>query len=206
MRLTFLASAIFTIALTSMAVAQDWITYVSREDFFSVNFPAAPTIEKFTYVTEYNSKVPATRYTARHGAQVFTMTVVNLTTTDRDANRQGIEIRGTIQWASGAFRRAGTVTADTYSELEGVPGQMLQVTLPNGSRNFAAIHLHKRRLYIAEAVAPAGSPPPLFYLTSMGFLDAEGRPLTYVDNDSYTFPDGRPAPTRGEPVVATGAN
>ena len=128
------------------------------------------------------------------------MTVVDLTTTDREPSRQGIEIRGTIQFAATTLRRTGTVTLDTYHELEGVPGQMLQITLPDGRRNYAAIYLHRRRLYILEAILPGNSVPPLLYLTSMGFVDGQGRRLTYLDTDSYTFPDGRPPPRVAEPT------
>jgi hypothetical protein len=199
MRRTFVIAAWLALQLSAAALAQGFSDYVSREDGFTVAFPGNPTIETFTYTTEYDSKVPARRYTAIGRDARYLMTVVNMTTTDREPARQGIEIRGAIQFAATALRRTGNVTLDSYHELEGVPGQLLQITLPDGRRNYAGVYLHKRRLYILEAIMPDSRVPPLLYLASLGFVDAEGRRLTYVDTDSYTFPDGRPPPRVAEP-------
>jgi hypothetical protein len=191
---------LFLLPLSGAAHAQGFTEYVNREDGFVVSLPVAPSIETFTYTSEYDSKVPARRYTASDRTTRYVMTVVNMTTTDREPARQGIEIRGAIQFAATALRRTGTVTLDSYHELEGVPGQLLQITRAGGMRNYAGIYLHKRRLYILEAIQPAGAVPPLLYLASLGFVDAGGRRLTYVDSESYTFPDGRPAPrVEGQP-------
>ena len=35
-----------------------WTEYVSRQDFFSVNFPGEPSVEEFPYPTEYRVRQP----------------------------------------------------------------------------------------------------------------------------------------------------
>jgi hypothetical protein len=161
-----------------------------------VNLPAQPRIETFTYVSEYGSMLPAKRYTAEHDGTRFVMTVVDMNKTDRPRGH-GIELRSAVHYAATALRRTGTVTTDIYSAVQGVPGQALTISLPDGRRNCAGVYLHTRRLYIAEAIAPANRPPPCHFHASMGFLDGAGNSVTYVEND-YSFPDP-PPPPRLEP-------
>ena len=172
-----------------------WAEYTNKDDLFTVAFPAQPTVESFIYTTEYGSKLPAQRYTATDGATRYIMTVVNMTTTDRKPNGHGIEMRGAIQFAATTLRRTGTPTTDNYAELLGVPGQELQITLPNKMRRYAGIYLLNRHLYIMEATAPADAAPPLAYLASLGFHDAAGNDLRYAD-DNDAFPDGK-QPAKG---------
>ena len=197
----FVALAVGALSLSGIAVAQDWVEYENRDDMFNVNFPEQPVVEKFIHTSEYGSKLPANRYTAKRGAQAFIMSVVDMRTTQREQNRQGSELRGAVQWASTAIRRTGTVTLDVYNEIQVVPGQMLQVTLPNGNRNFAGIYLHKRRLYIMEAIVPPDAPPPILYQASLNFLDEQGNQVRYEDNN-YSFPDYIPLAGRGGGAAA----
>ena len=121
MLLRLAAFALLSLSLLTAAQAQGFAEYVNREEGFAVSLPGAPAIEKFTYTTEYDSKVPATRYTSANRTTRYTVTVVDMRTTDREPARQGIEIRGAIQFAATTLRRTGTVTLDSYHELEGVP-------------------------------------------------------------------------------------
>ena len=185
-------------ALTMASAQTGWSAYTSQEDRFTVAIPAAPQIEAFTYTTEYASKLRARRYTATDGKTNCIMTVVDMSTTDRAPNGHAIEIRGSIQFAATNLRRTGTVTADHYSELSGVPGQVLQITLPGGVRKYAGIYVLNKRLYIMEATTPAGvTAPPLLYLSSLIFRDEKGMGLRFMDNN-YSFPDGRPPPVDAE--------
>ena len=197
------AIVVGALAVSGVAVAQDWLVYQSRDDMFDINFPEQPVIEKFIHTSEYGSKLPANRYTAKRGAQTFILSVVDMRTTQREQNRQGTELRGAVQWASTAIRRTGTVTLDVYNEIQVVPGQMLQVTLPNGNRNYAGIYLHKRRLYIMEAIVPTNVPPPILYQASLNFLDEQGTQVRYEDNN-YSFPDHIPLAGRGGGAAAAG--
>ncbi len=196
MRWTAIAPAFLAVTLGSSALAQEWTDYIAKEDFFSVDFAAPPTIDTFTYTTEYGSTVPARRYTSIYGTGKYVMTVVHMNRTDRPAGGQGSELRGAIQYAATAIRRTGIVTTDIYNELQSIPGQILHVTLPDGKRIYASIYLHKHRLYILEATAPDDEPPPLLFQASLNIMDEQGRSVRYQDNE-YSFPDGRPPAAGG---------
>jgi hypothetical protein len=197
MRATRLLALVPLLLAASAAFAQaQWAEFTDKADRFTIAFPAAPRVENFTYVTEYVSHVPAHRYVASDGATRYTLTVVDMTTTERKPASHGIEMRGAIQFAATALRRTGVVTADNYAEAWGVPGQVLQISLPNNARVYAHIYFVNKHLYILEAVAPAGA-PPLAFFTALTFLDANGNPLSFVDNN-YSFPESGPL-LRGAP-------
>ena len=46
-------------------------------------------------------------------------------------------------------------------------------------RTYVAIHLHKSRLYILEATAPEGTPPPGHFQQSLSILDENGDRIRY---------------------------
>jgi hypothetical protein len=198
-----LAPAAFILLFSGSAFAQGWFEYTNREEFFQINLPGEPRIEQFTYISEYGSRLPAKRFTAQSGPENYTVTVVNMATTDRPPGySHGNELRGAIAFAATQVRKTGTVTLDAYTEIDVIPGMALQVTLPNGRRNFVAIHQHGRRLYIAEAEVPGGpdQAPPTQFQASLAILDANGNTLRYRD-DNYSFPDGRPIARRGNQAI-----
>lgn len=60
------------------AFAQEPIDYVSKLDYFSINFPGQPNIEETTYPDEYRlAPLPARVYTADQGRNHYKMTVVD---------------------------------------------------------------------------------------------------------------------------------
>jgi hypothetical protein len=192
--------AALLIATAAFAQAQ-WREVTDKADRFTIGFPAAPAVASFTYVTEYVSHLPAHRYSASDGTTNYSLTVVDMTTTERKPTSHGIEMRGAIQFAASNLRRTGTVTSDTYAEAWGVPGQVLQITRPDGTRVYAHIYFVNKRLYILEAAAPANASPPLAFFTSLVFLDDKAQPLSFVDNN-YSFPD--PGPLRRGAAGAPG--
>jgi len=189
MRLALVLSTALLLGTAGAANAQ-WFEYKNLEERFTVNFPAEPTVTTFTYTTEYNSRLPAKKFTAKdtRGSE-YIMTVVDMQTTERDPARQGNELRGSIAKAATDLRLTGKVTLDAYSETNVIPGHQLQITLPDGRRNFVQIHLHMRRLYIMEAIAVPGAPPPAVFQASLAILDQAGNSPRYQDNN-YSFPEG----------------
>jgi hypothetical protein len=189
MRLAVVLSTALILGSAGVANAQ-WFEYTNREERFTVNFPHEPSVSEFTYVTEYGSRLPAKKFEAKDTrGTVYRMTVVNMQTTERDPARQGNELRGSIAKAATDLRQTGKVTLDAYSETNVIPGHQLQITLPDGSRNFVQIHLHMRRLYIMEGIAPPGAPPPAVFQASLAILDQNGNAPRYQDNN-YSFPEG----------------
>ncbi len=213
MRLARLIPAIALVFFSSPVWSQDWFEYVNREDRFSANLPVQPRMEAFTYISEYGSKLKAHRYVAELNGSSYTITVVDMSTTDltpdnekvRNLGRYGNELRGSIAFAATNLRQTGKVTLDAYAELQVIPGHQLQITLPDGRRSFSVIYLHQKRLYISEAIVPKDAPPPSAFQASLAILDADGNAPRYEDNN-YSFPDGRP-PARqgaGAPPAAAG--
>ncbi len=189
----------------NVAAAQGWIEYVNTEDLFAVNFPGEPMVETFTYVTEYGSELPSKRFYAEDASGLYQVRVVDMHTTSRPPGRHGVELRGSIAQAATAIRQTGEVTYDAYSEIQVIPGHQLQVTLPDGSRNFAQIHYHDHRLYIVEAIVPPNMPPPVHFQSSLSIINEAGEAIRYTGEGFYQFPDARPVLSLGGRVVTTEA-
>jgi hypothetical protein len=76
MRVTLLVPALLLLA--RIAAAQEPIDYVSKLDFFSINFPSEPKVEQTTYPDEYRlDPLPARVYTADQGRNHYKVTVVD---------------------------------------------------------------------------------------------------------------------------------
>jgi len=200
---------ILPVALTALyasaASAQGWIEYVNTTEFFALNFPGEPMVEEFTYVTEYGSQLPSKRFYAEDASGLYQIKVVDMHTTSRPPGRHGVELRGSIAHAATAIRQTGEVTYDAYSEIQVIPGHQLQVTLPDGRRNFAQIHYHDHRLYIVEAIVPGNMPPPAHFQAALSIVDENGEAIRYTGEGFYQFPDARPVLSIGGRVVNTEA-
>jgi len=62
MRLISLITAVIILVVTGPLLAQNWIDYTSRTDFFHVNFPGEPKVQDITYSTEYGITLPGRLY------------------------------------------------------------------------------------------------------------------------------------------------
>ncbi|HEX9876193.1 MAG TPA: alpha/beta hydrolase [Gammaproteobacteria bacterium] len=182
--------------------AQGWIEYVNETDRFIMAFPGEPIVEDTTYPTELGVTLPARRYSAGRSPSRFVLTVVDYTQAERvhrercaqlgehdcDGLEAGIEVRGAIAFAAWNYRRTteGEITYDAYAQVDGVPGHQLQITNPDGSRTFVAVHLNARRLYVLEGTVPEEAPPPVMFQQSLVVLDENGRRIRYVydENDN----------------------
>ena len=179
----------------SAASAQNWFEYVNIEDEFTVNFPEEPEISEEPYISEYESPFTARIYTASDGMTEYKVTVVDMENSARAPGRRGTEWRGAVDFHATKLRQTGEVTYDAYGEINVIPGHQLQITLPDGRRNFANMHFHNHKLYVIEAIAPTTLPPPAHFQASFAVVDQEGNSLRYEDND-YSFPDHIPLTQR----------
>lgn len=205
MRVFGLISSLAFLFYAASASAQGWIEYINTNDLFAVNFPGEPRVEEFTYVSEFKSPLPSRRYIAEDASGRYQMTVVDMHTTVRPPGRQGVELRGAMAYAATELRRTGEVTYDAYGEIQVIPGHQLQITLPDGRRNFVQIHYHDHRLYIAEAIVPGNMPPPAHFQASVSIVNEEGLPIRYTGEGFFQFPDGRPVLSIGGEIVTTEA-
>ncbi len=174
--------------------------FLSVEDRFSADFPSAPTIHESTYTTELGVVLPARVYTAEDDFGTYSVTVVDWR--DSEAEYEAFlsdcqdcdgamanDIRGsTLHAAFSVVSRGGDVTYLGQIETEEVEGARIHLLSEDGSRTYATAHWHEYRLYIIEATAPPGAPPPNFFPVSIGFVDEEGKRVRYEERYSPLFP------------------
>lgn len=196
-----LIPAVLLLFYSSVASAQNWFEYVNLEDQFTINFPDEPTITEEGYISEYESPFTARKYSASDGMTDYEITVVDMTNSSRRPGLRGNEWRGAVAFEAAKIRRTGEVTLDAYNEINVVPGIRLQLDLPNGERQFTAIHFCYHKLYIITATAPGNLPPPALFIDSFSVVDEEGNSIRFLDED-YSFPDRTPIGRVGNQNVA----
>ncbi len=204
MRLIPLVAAAFLLCLSGPAYAQEWVEYVSRDDLFTVNFPAQPTVREITYPTEYGITVPGRVHSQEDGLYRYSVTDVDYSNdqkihAERLANCQKYpnlcnnpwigELRGAMDYAAYQFlKRKATVSHYAYYNTDRVEGRRIQLANADGTQTFAAIHMHWNRLYILEGTVPADSPPPGLFQQSLGFVDEQGIRVRYESIYSNMYP------------------
>ena len=204
----FLLVPIVLFLLPGVGRGQEWIEYVSRDDLFTVNFPAQPTVSTVDWKTEYGLTLPAHVHRYDTANSHYLVTVVNYSDVqkihadrlrgctlypDQCNNPSEGELRGAMEYAAWQFlKRDAKVTYYAYGNTERIEGRRLQLTNADGSRTFGEIHMHENRLYIFEATVPKGAPSPELFQQSVGFIDSNGVRVRY--NGPYS--NAYPAPTR----------
>jgi len=204
MRLTPVVAAAFVLCLSAPAFAQEWIEYTSRADFFTINFPAEPTVREIAYPTEYGLTIPGRVHSYQDGPNRYSVTVVDYANVqkihqERLTNCQKYpnlcnnpwvgELRGAMDYAAWNFlQRTGKVTHYAYYNTDRVEGRRIQLANADGTQTFAAIHMHENRLYILEGTVAAGSPPPGLFQQSLGFVDKQGIRVRYETVYSNMYP------------------
>ena len=199
MKCSYLLTAVPMVFVAAAALAQapsDYLTgqsseYVNRDDAFTVDFPVEPSVETFTYLSEYRTELPARRYSAREGENSYSVTLVDFSssTVARPETRLRLERAGAVAYAATALRQRGEVTYDAYAEVDMIPGHSLQVTEPDGRRLYAQIVRHEQRLYILEASVPAGATPPIQFQLSLQILDENGDRIRYSREEAFAAID-----------------
>jgi hypothetical protein len=203
MRLSSLVAAALMMSGAGPAFAQDWTPFVSREDGFSANYPGQPKIEQIVYPSEYRQRFPGRIYSAQDAMGRYSTTVVDYRGAeqvhrasvekcqaakgangfDGDACQFdfAVEVAGAMDYAAwNLMKRDGVKTTHyMWYFLELVAGRLIQMTHPDQSRSFAAIHQHAGRLYIHQATVARGMPEPILFMQSLGFVDDEGRNVRY---------------------------
>ena len=221
MRLMPLISAALVVSMPGPSFAQDWIQYVNRTDFFAVNFPSEPKVQDITYATEYGITLPGRVYSVENGSNRYSVTVVDYADAEKihtaraeQCRKNGGEgdacqvdwrpdVQGSIVYASWQFfQRNAKVTHYAWYVADLIEGHRLQLTNPDGSHTFAAIHRQGTRLYILEATVPPRAPAPGLFQQSLQFIDEEGKPIRYRSyyttgyGEEWRFPAPRPPRAR----------
>ena len=200
--------------------AQDWQTTTVTEDGFRANFPGRPAVERITYESEFRLKLPGRIYRAADALGRYSTTVVDYRDVERlhnersakclaagGANQQDgdtcqndfvMEVAGAMDHAAAAFLKRDGVKITQYGTyfLDMVVGRLMQLTNPDGSRTYAAIHQHAGRLYIHEATVPAGMPEPILFWQSLAWVNGDGKAIRYRTLYTEGYADWKfPQPT-----------
>jgi hypothetical protein len=217
--IALMAAALVLVLSTPISAQEEWVEFRSVEDGFRVNFPGQPRVEDATYPSEYGYTLPARIYTAQRGQERYSMTVVDYRNIEAQAlqrakgcppgaqpcgaqpgglngaGRWKQDVRGAITYATfRLLQRDAKLTHLLWNWTDLVEGQYVQLTNPDQSRTFAGIHMHENRLYIQEGTVPKGSPQPMLFQQSMGFVDNDGNGVRYQTVYSNAFHGMREVP------------
>ena len=169
----------FLIALTATvapltAAAQQWIEFVSREERFSVNFPAEPTIRDDIYTTAEGAVAQARIFAAQQGDAHYRVTAVRL---PASANN----LQAEIDHAVALLRQTGTVRVDDKNLVDGIAAHELSLAQSGGRQLIATILAYDGWLYVAEGNARAEAPPPIHFTQSIGIVDSNGNSVNIAE-------------------------
>ena len=213
MRRIVFATAALVLAVTGTALAQGFIQYSSKTDFFALSFPGEPSVRDTTWKSEQGITLPARVYSVENARGRYSMTVVDYkdaeklhterSTQCQKAKGEGdtctnswrSDVSGAIAWATWQFlQRDAKLTFYGWYVADLVPGQWLQLLNPDQSRTFAAVNMHGTRLYVLEGTVPRGAPAPGLFQQSLMFLDEKGNSIRYQNyyspthSGEWTFP------------------
>ena len=230
---TYALAVALILGVSGPAAAQEWIEYRNAEDGFAVNFPGQPQVTETKWKTLFDYDMPGRIYSGARGAERYTVTVIDYSSLEQ----QGIErakrcepgnaqcrqnagimgpgywahdMRATIMYATSKFvlREGAKVTQIGWEWQEMVEGNFLQLTNADRSRSFVWITMHEKKLYIAEATVPAGSPEPGLFQQSWSFVDKDGQTVRYqqvIYSNMYHGMGVYPKPTYGNQGRGRGA-
>ena len=154
------------------ALAQEWKVYPYPEVGFAIQFPAPPTVEKGTIKTSPGVLLPMTRYAVRQDRIVYTLSVVDYSTTNADGT-------STIAEAEKSFGTSGKVTVAIDARVNRAYGRELSVSGTDGSRSAVALFFVNKHLYtlVGQSLAPNAiekSGDAIRFQESLQFIGANG--------------------------------
>lgn len=204
--------ALLSLAATP-AAAQEWVEYVHRTDRFAQTFPAMPEVTETSRVSAHGVVFPARIYSVEYGTNRYSLTVVDYTEAEgrhaerpdqTDASSGGrfwvMDVRASVAHQAQTIREqtreaGGEIAYEGWADIDKIEGHQMVIVNADQSRSFIGMHLNASRLYMVEATAPQGYPPPAWFQQSLQFLDEEGSRIR------YTFdPDGQRIDVRRVPL------
>ncbi|HXD19723.1 MAG TPA: hypothetical protein VN654_22065 [Vicinamibacterales bacterium] len=203
-----LVAAALLLSMSAPAVAQEYVEYVSKDDRFTITFPAQPKVTQSTFMSQYGYALPSRVYSADSGKSRFVVTVVDYNgvqalgearakacppgaepcfgnpspVSSTGAGYWKAEISGATTYATYLFlQRDAKLTFLGWATMDLVEGTIVSLTNnADKSRTSAGIYMHENKLYLFEATVPAGYPPPDFFQQSVGWIDENGNPIRYL--------------------------
>jgi hypothetical protein len=198
--ITFLFA--FILLVSGLAAGQDWPEYQTTRDGFKITFPDQPVVTNTTWKSQQAFMLPARVYTVDRGREHYSVTVVDYSGIEQmgiervktcpagaplckgtDISGPGLwkhDVREALLWGTSKFiERDAKVTELTWTQLDMVEGNEIQLLNADQSRTYGYVTMHEMKLYIVEANIPKNSPPATMFLTSMGWVDKDGNGIRY---------------------------
>jgi hypothetical protein len=132
-----------------VAATQEWTVYPYPDAGFAIQFPAPPTVEKSTFRTAAGVSLPMTRYAVHQDRSVYTLSVVDFSSTSADAT-------STIAETEKSFGLSGKVTVAIDARVNRAYGRELSISGTDASRSAVAIFFVNRHLYtlVGQSLPP----------------------------------------------------
>src|SRR5262245_4166899 len=73
----WMAAALVLSLATPVLAQEEWDNFKFPEDGFEVNFPGKPAVQNITWMSQYRYSLPAKVFTAPHGKEKYSVTVVD---------------------------------------------------------------------------------------------------------------------------------
>jgi hypothetical protein len=158
--------------LPAVAVAQEWTVYTYPDPGFSIQFPGVPSVEASAIKNATGVSLPMTRYMVRQDRIIYTLSVVNYSSTNADALSTIIETERSLS-------ASGKVTAVTGARVNRSFGRRMNIEGTDGSRSTVAIFFVNKHLYtlIGRALPPNAveeSDDAIRFQGSLQFLQDDG--------------------------------
>ncbi len=165
-------------------VAQEWKTYTYPVPGFSIQFPGVPAVETGAIKNATGVSLPMTRYVVRQDRIIYTLNVVNHSSTNADALTTIVETQRSLS-------ASGKVTGVTGARIGRYFGRALSLEGTDGSRSAIAIFFVDKHLYTVAAQtlppnANEDSDDAIRFQQSLQFLDNDGGFLRLFGGGSGT--------------------
>lgn len=190
MRFLSLIPAAFVLIFSGGVLAQEWDSYVNRENFFSVNLPREPAVQTVSYKTAKGRALTAHVFSARAPAGsilagTYTITVVDYTNA-KD------EITSAVDHAADTIKAKGALKYDGLNNLDLHLSRRLTVETSTTRILAEILVAANNRLYITEAETALNAPPAANFQASLQILDDNGTRIR--TRTALGVPDGTKSP------------
>ena len=138
------------LVVPAAALAQEWTAYTYPDPGgFTIQFPGVPAVERGRIKNATGVSLPMTRYAVRQEHIIYTVSVVDYSSTNADA-------LSTIALTERSLDASGKVTAAAGARVARYFGRELTLDGADGSRSAIAIFFVNKHLYtvVGQALPP----------------------------------------------------
>jgi len=164
-----------TVLMPVVAVAEEWTAYTYPDPGFTIQFPGVPAVQTSKIKNATGVLLPMTRYAVREDRIIYTLSIVNYSSTNADS-------LSTISETERSIGTSGKVTEARGARVNGSFGRQLSVNGTDGSRSAIAIFFVNKHLY--TVVGQALPPNPV---EKSGDATRFQQSLQFLNNDGGFF-------------------